>query len=111
MNYLQVYILLCADGSYYTGVTNDIDRRLWEHQEGLIKKAYTHNRRPLKLAWFSAEYDPNGAIELEKKIKGWSRNKKEALINSNWDQLPAFAKCLNETSHKKFNKKHINPGD
>ncbi len=39
MNYLQVYILLCADGSYYTGDTNDIDRRLWEHQEGLIKKS------------------------------------------------------------------------
>lgn len=104
MNLLQVYILICNDKSYYTGVTNDISRRLWEHQEGLIEKTYTHNRRPVELVWLSDEMGPNDAIALEKQIKGWTRVKKEALINGHWNKLPELAECKNKTSHENYNK-------
>jgi putative endonuclease len=96
---LQVYILECADNSYYTGVTNDITRRLYEHQTGISKRAYTYYRRPVKLVWLSESLKPMEAIELEKQIKGWTRKKKEALINNRWDDLKELSKCLNKTSH------------
>ncbi len=85
-----VYILQCSDGSYYTGVTNNPERRFYEHQSGLVK-GYTHSRRPLKLVWCSESMDIMSAIENEKKIKGWRRAKKEALINSEWDKLPELS--------------------
>jgi len=87
MNCYFVYILLCNDGSYYTGVTNDIEKIFFEHQEGLIKDCYTHGRRPLKLAFVNEFHDVREAIEREKQIKGWSRRKKEALIASDFDRL------------------------
>jgi len=102
---LQVYILKCSDGSYYTGVTNDVERRLWEHQEGIDANSYTHNRRPVELVWYSDEFDPNSAIEFEKQVKGWTRKKKEALINGEWDKLPELSKCNNESTHLNCKKK------
>src|SRR5690606_40472044 len=80
MKEYYVYILQCKDGSYYTGVTNDIDRRLWEHQEGINNECYTYRRRPVKLVYVENFNDVNQAIAFEKQIKGWSRKKKEALI-------------------------------
>ena len=74
-----VYILKCSDGSYYTSVTRDPARRLQEHQSGVVK-GYTHKRRPVRLVWCSEELDIVSAIENEKRIKGWRRAKKEALI-------------------------------
>jgi len=85
-----VYILECSDGSYYTGVTNNPERRLYEHQSGFVK-GYIHSRLPVKLAWCSEEMDIMSAIENEKKIKGWRRAKKEALINGEWDKLPELS--------------------
>lgn len=95
-----VYILECSDGSYYTGVTNDPERRLYEHQSGLVK-GYTHSRRPVKLAWCSEEMDIWSAIENEKRIKGWRRAKKEALIKGEWDKLPelSVAYCKKRDVH------------
>ena len=82
-----VYILKCADGSYYTGMTSDLDRRVWEHQEGLIPTAYTHSRRPVELLWNEEVVTYHEALNHERQIKGWSRAKKEALIRSDWDAL------------------------
>ncbi|MEZ5009551.1 MAG: GIY-YIG nuclease family protein [Chitinophagales bacterium] len=97
-----VYILKCSDNSYYTGVTNDIDRRLIEHQTGINPKAYTHNRRPVELVFHYQFNDINQAIAFEKQVKGWNRKKKEALINDKWELLPSLSECKNQTSHKNY---------
>ena len=94
-----VYILKCSDGSYYTGVTNNPKRRLKEHNEGEASK-YTKGRRPVKLVWISEAGEIGYAIEAEKQIKGWSRAKKEALINDDFDLLHDLAECENDTHYK-----------
>jgi predicted GIY-YIG superfamily endonuclease len=92
-----MYILECADGSYYVGSTKDIERRLWEHQSGLGAK-YTSRRLPVKLV-YSEEYERIAdAFAREKQVQNWSRAKREALINGEYDSLPDLAK-------KKFAKK------
>jgi len=92
-----VYILKCSDNSYYTGVTSNLNKRLIEHKSGKYSKSYTFNRRPLELVFFLEFNDINIAIDFEKKIKKWSRAKKEALINGEFEKLPNLAK-------KKFSK-------
>ena len=87
MNYYYVYILKCADNSYYTGVTNNLEKRFAEHQSGEDPKSYVFNRRPLKIVWYESYNDINQAILKEKQIKGWSRKQKEALINEAYDAL------------------------
>lgn len=91
MNQLCVYILECSDDSYYTGVTNNLERRLLEHQSGEDKNSYTFSRRPLVLKWYSESMDTHQAIEFEKQIKGWSRAKKKALIADDIDLLKKLA--------------------
>jgi predicted GIY-YIG superfamily endonuclease len=86
-----VYILKCSDGSYYAGSTSNIEKRLSEHKLGAIP-GYTHKRRPVKLVfsdYFEEVYD---AISAERQIKGWSRAKKEALIQGDFDLLKKLAK-------------------
>lgn len=92
MNLLQVYIIECSDGKYYTGVSNDVEARVAQHNIGEDKTAYTFSRRPVILAWVSDEMDPNQAIELEKQKKGWRREKKKTLIDGQWDLLPELSK-------------------
>lgn len=92
MKQMYVYILLCSDNTYYTGVTNDVERRFMEHQSGENKGAYTYIRRPVKLVFSEMFIDANEAIQAEKQIKKWSRKKKEALINRQWDLLPLLSK-------------------
>jgi putative endonuclease len=87
-----VYILLCSDNSYYTGVTNDLDRRMYEHESGLDPKSYTFKRRPLKLVFYESFNDVNQAIAFEKQVKGWRRAKKEAIINGDWYLLPELSR-------------------
>jgi len=99
MKYYYVYILKCVDGSYYTGVTNNIEKRLIEHNSDDSVTSYTSKRKPVELVYFQQFNDINQAIELEKQIKGWSRRKKEALINENWEDLKRFSK--NYTDLKK----------
>ena len=85
------YILQCSDGSYYVGSTNDLERRLSEHQQGLAAQ-YTKRRRPVKLV-YSAEFDNvEQAYRWEKQLQGWSRAKREALIRGEFYKLPALAK-------------------
>jgi len=86
-----VYILRCSDGTYYTGVTNNVERRFSEHCAG-TPGSYTHSRRPLKLVWQSMRMPILDAILLEKQIKRWNRNKKEALIKGEWDLLRWLSK-------------------
>jgi putative endonuclease len=86
-----MYILKCADGSYYVGSTNDLERRIWEHNEGIGAK-YTARRRPVKLA-YAAEFDSLAeAYEREKQVQGWGRAKREALIRGDYDSLPELAR-------------------
>jgi putative endonuclease len=87
-----VYIVQCSDGSYYIGVTNNLNRRISEHNEGIIQTAYTYKRRPVVLKYSQHFTDINNAIAWEKQLKGWSRKKKEALIEGNWDMIKELAK-------------------
>jgi len=84
------YILRCSDGSYYTGHTDDLEKRLGQHQSGEIK-GYTLDRRPVEILW-SAQFETRAeALASELQIKSWSRKKKEALIAGNWEKLKKAA--------------------
>ena len=85
------YILRCADGKYYTGRTDDLERRIAQHQSGEVA-GFTSERLPVTLIWcesFAARAD---ALEQELRVKKWSRAKKEALAASDWDRVGYFAK-------------------
>jgi len=86
-----VYILLCVDGSYYTGSTNDLERRLQEHRNGEGAN-HTRKRLPVELV-YAEEYDRiDEAYYRERQIHGWSRDKKIALIEGRNEDLPGLAK-------------------
>jgi putative endonuclease len=87
-----VYFLLCRDGTYYTGVTNNIERRLAEHRAAEDPKAYTARRLPVKLVWLCSYDDPDEAIFMEGKFKKWSARKKRALIEERYEALPELSK-------------------
>ncbi|WP_228235526.1 GIY-YIG nuclease family protein [Allomuricauda sp. M10] len=100
MKFYHVYILLCADGLTYTGITDDINRRFKEHQEGLNNRAFTFRRRPLQLIFQQEFNDVLQAIYFEKKIKKWSAKKKLALANGNFDLIQILAECRNASHYK-----------
>ncbi|MCA9381430.1 GIY-YIG nuclease family protein [Candidatus Dojkabacteria bacterium] len=85
MNQYFVYILLCSDNSFYIGVTNNIDRRLYEHS--LNSVGYVSKRKPFKLLKSFEFNSITNAIDFEKQIKRWSSAKKKALIKEDWDRL------------------------
>ena len=87
-----VYLLLCWDGSYYVGVTSDLERRLAEHQNGADPECFTRTRRPVLLAYSESFPTPQEAIAAEKRLKGWSRAKKRALIGGRWDDVARLAR-------------------
>ncbi len=93
MHGASLYILKCADGSYYTGVTRRTpDERVSEHAQGLIKACYTASRLPVTLA-FSEYYERvDEAIAVERRIKGWSRAKKEAYMRGDFTKLSELAR-------------------
>ena len=101
MKFYYVYILLCSDGLTYTGITNDIARRFDEHQQGLNKSCFTYKKRPVKLIFHQEFNDVEQVIYFEKKIKKWSRKKKLALANDEYDLLQILAECRN-VSHSYF---------
>ncbi|HYW15775.1 MAG TPA: GIY-YIG nuclease family protein, partial [Allosphingosinicella sp.] len=84
------YILRCSNGIYYTGHTDDLDRRIAEHQSGAIR-GYTFDKRPVELMWAEEFPTRAEALEAELRVKAWSRAKKEALIAGNWAQLSEAA--------------------
>ena len=86
-----VYILECADGSYYTGHTDNIEARISAHRLGK-GAGYTSTRRPLKVVFVQAFGERLEALEAEFQIKKWSRKKKKALIQKDWKLLQLLAK-------------------
>jgi putative endonuclease len=108
MKHGWVYILKCADGSYYTGCTSNLDQRIYQHQHGVFP-GYTSSRRPVKLVWSDEFPDIRQAISMERQIKGWSRKKKEALIRGDFVSLHKLAECKNTTNFK--NKKRRTNGN
>ncbi len=96
-----VYILKCCDGSYYTGSTKDLERRLAQHQSGEGAK-HTKKRLPVTLVYVEEYHRIDIAFYREKQIQGWSRKKKEALIRGDLNELHLLAECKNESHHKNF---------
>ena len=88
----SIYILLCSDGSYYTGITRrSVEARVSEHAQGLTP-GYTFTRRPVKLV-YSEHYERIvDAIAAERRIKGWSRAKKQAYIRGDFSTLVSLSK-------------------
>ena len=86
-----MYILKCRDGTYYTGSTKDIERRFMEHQSGAGAE-YTQKRLPVELVYFEEYNRIDDAYLREKQVKGWSRAKKNSLINGELNQLPSLSK-------------------
>jgi tRNA/rRNA methyltransferase len=85
------YILKCADGSYYAGHSDNLEARMGQHHGGVFNDCYTFRRRPLELVWAETFQTRIEALEAERKIKGWSRPKKEALIRGDWDAVQRLA--------------------
>ncbi|WHN66175.1 GIY-YIG nuclease family protein [Cysteiniphilum sp. QT6929] len=100
-----VYILECSDGSYYTGSTKNVELRLWEHQNGQGAN-HTRKRLPVKLV-FVEQFDRiDEAYAREKQIQGWSRKKKEALIQGDYNQLHILSICRNSNKSKNSPEDH-----
>jgi predicted GIY-YIG superfamily endonuclease len=85
-----VYILRCVDYSYYVGHTDDIQRRIAQHDAGEIP-GYTEGRRPVRLVFAQEFSTREEALAAERQLKGWSRAKKEALILDNWERVRLLA--------------------
>jgi predicted GIY-YIG superfamily endonuclease len=98
MQYFYVYILKCNDGSYYAGHTDNIEARISQHKQGLIKNCYTITRLPITVVFVQTFANRNEAFHAERKIKGWTRQKKEALIKGDWERVSLLSKKI-------FNKK------
>jgi len=91
-----MYILKCSDNSYYTGSTKDLEKRLWQHQNGEGAN-HTKKRLPVELVYAEAYDRIDEAFAREKQIQGWGRKKKEALIGGNFDGLEVLSICQNES--------------
>jgi predicted GIY-YIG superfamily endonuclease len=99
-----VYILKCADDSYYTGSTDNLSKRLWQHQEGENSSAYTFSRRPVELVWSEEVRTYHEALTHEKQIKGWSRAKKEAVIRGDFEGNHEIVKAERKRREQKKRK-------
>lgn len=97
-NSLFVYIVECSDNSYYTGVTNNVELRVSQHNQGIDVTAYTHTRRPVVLRFFQEFTNPNEAIAFEKQVKGWSRRKKKALVVGDIKKLKEISNLKSHAS-------------
>jgi putative endonuclease len=87
-----IYMLRCAGCSYYVGSARlGLDQRVREHNQG-VYGGYTSTRRPVTLVWAEHFLNITDAIAVERKIKGWSRAKKEALIRGDYDAIRELAK-------------------
>lgn len=86
-----IYILQCSDKSYYTGHTDNLESRLVQHQTRTIPDCYTSSRLPVQLMYSQSFTNREEALNVERQIKGWSRRKKEALINHDWQALSVYS--------------------
>ena len=99
-----MYILECADGSFYTGSTNNLELRLIQHQNGEGAN-HTKKRLPIKLIYYEEFQRIDFAFYREKQIQGWSRKKKEALMNGVHVKLNKLAECVNDSNYRNRIKK------
>ena len=102
-----MYILLCSNGTYYTGSTKNLDKRMQEHQNGEGAN-FTKKHLPVKLVYYEFFERIDEAFYREKQVQNWSRNKKEALINKENSNLHDLSECRNETHYR--NAPRLNPG-
>jgi len=86
-----VYILRCADGSYYTGHTDNLEERIAKHRTGETE-GYTSTRLPVRLVFSEQFVTREEALTCELQIKGWSRKKKEALMRRDWAEVSRLAR-------------------
>jgi predicted GIY-YIG superfamily endonuclease len=86
-----VYILACADGTYYTGMTSNLKRRITNHMGGYNKRAYTYSRRPVSLVWAEELSTEDEAKAREKQIKPWQRKRKDSLVMNHSDETSRLA--------------------
>jgi len=100
-----IYILKCSDGSYYTGLTKELDARVNEHLTGAHPEFYTFSRRPVELVWNEIVQSYEEAFQWEHQIKGWSRAKKEALIRGDIEGIHEIVKAERKTREKKVTSK------
>ena len=91
-----VYILRCADGSYYTGHTDDLTTLLVAHRAGTFR-GYTYSRRPVRLVFQQQFGSRDEAFAAERQIKRWTRRKKEALIRGDWALLERLSRAHGST--------------
>ncbi|MDR1997861.1 MAG: GIY-YIG nuclease family protein [Candidatus Margulisbacteria bacterium] len=98
-----MYILECCDGSYYTGSTKDLARRLTQHQTGRGAN-YTKKHLPIKLVYCEEYARVSDAFYREKEVQGWIHKKKKALIEHNEIDLHKFAECKNKSHYKNYRK-------
>ncbi len=94
----SVYILECSDGSFYVGHTDDMRKRIAEHNVVAFQYCWTASRRPVQLVFQQLMPSRNEAFQAERQIKGWSRSKKRALIEGKWQDISTFAKTYNTRS-------------
>jgi putative endonuclease len=88
----SIYILRCADGTYYTGITRrSVDERVSEHAQGLVD-SYTARRLPVELIFGEYYERIEEAVMAERRIKGWSRAKKEAYMRGEFERLSALVR-------------------
>ncbi len=90
-----VYIVRCHDASYYVGHTDNLEKRIANHNSGQLS-AYTRKRRPVRLVWLDEFQTREEALARERQLQGWSRAKKEALIAGNWDRLRLLSRSSSE---------------
>ena len=102
-----VYMLKCADGSYYIGSAtgDDLAPRIAQHQTGAYPGSYTFTRRPVRLVWSDYFDRITDAIAVERKLKGWSRAKKEALVAGDWPRIERLSKRRGGRARVKPNEK------
>ena len=85
------YLLRCNDSSFYAGHTDNLELRIAQHRSGVMG-GYTAKRLPIELVWSGTFETREEALAAERKIKGWSRAKKQALINGDWELVSKLAK-------------------
>jgi putative endonuclease len=93
-----VYILRCRGGAYYVGLSQiDLEKRVGEHNAGTYD-GWTKPRRPVTLVWSQDFQRLTDAVTVERKLKGWTRAKKEALVRGDWKAVHELAECRNATA-------------
>jgi putative endonuclease len=92
-----VYMLRCFDGTFYVGITNDFERRYFEHCQGIDSECYTYHLRPLQVAYVGEFERIDDAIAFEKQLKSWSHRKKRAFAERAWSSLNRYSRGLNRS--------------